>query len=126
MTPLSILIVDQHPIFRLGVHTVLGATADFAIVGEASTGAEGVRLATMLQPDLVLMSLHLADIDGIEATRRVLAACERTRVLVVTEAEHAAVISALLHAGAHGHLPRDSQPVDVVRAVRAVGRRRLQ
>jgi CheY-like chemotaxis protein len=81
---LRLLIADDHPLFRKGMRTLLGAAPDFALVGEAETGMEAVARSLALLPDVVLMDLQMPGGSGIEATREIVAASPTTRVLVVT------------------------------------------
>jgi DNA-binding NarL/FixJ family response regulator len=81
---LRVLVADDHLIFRDGLRVLLSSLADAELVGEAATGEEAVALASSLQPDLVLMDLQMPDLNGIEATRRILRDSPHTRVLVVT------------------------------------------
>lgn len=121
MTPLRVLIADDHPVFRDGIRALLEATAGVLIVGEATTGEEAATLAGQLAPDLILMDVGLPGINGIEATRRIVAARPETRVLVVTMFEDDANVFAALRAGAGGYILKDATKEEIRRAVQAVG-----
>ncbi len=121
MTPLRVLIADDHPVFRDGIRALLEATAGVLVVGEATTGEEAVALAGQLAPDLILMDVGLPGINGIEATRRIVAARPETRVLVVTMFEDDANVFAALRAGAGGYILKDATKEEIRRAVQAVG-----
>lgn len=121
MNKLRVLIADDHPFFRDGLHMLLDTTADIAVVGEAATGEEAVALAAELRPDIVLMDLKMPDPGGIEATRRILRADPGVRVLVLTMFEDDASVFAAMRAGARGYALKDAAKDDVLRAIRAVG-----
>jgi DNA-binding NarL/FixJ family response regulator len=93
---------------------------DIELVGEAATGAEAVDLATRLLPDVALMDIQMPDMDGIEATRRVIAASPMTRVLVVTMFEDDESVLTAMRAGARGYMVKGMRSADAIRAIRAV------
>ncbi len=117
---ISILLVDDQPLLRLGFRLVLDAQADMAVVGEAADGAEAVALAHGLRPDVVLMDVRMPGMDGIEATRRITGAAETTRVLILTTFDLDEYAYAGLRAGASGFLLKDVPPPDLLTAIRAV------
>jgi len=98
--PLRIMLAEDHPLFRRGMRTMLGAVPDFALVGEAENGRQAIELAVDLLPDIVLMDLQLPDISGIAATREILAASPNTKILVVTLFEDDDSVFLALRAGA--------------------------
>src|SRR6266545_5374430 len=122
MDSLRILLADDHPLFRHGLQTLLGATSDLEGVGEATTGEEAVRLAETLQPDLILMDLRMPGTSGIEATRRILHTSPHIRVLVLTMFEDDASVFTAMRAGARGYVLKDAEKDDLLRAIRAVAR----
>ena len=106
---LRVLLVDDHALFRRGLRRLL-AERGFEVVGEASNGEAGVRMAAELRPDLIAMDLHMPILSGVEATRRVCASDPDVRVLVLTMSdEESDVVDALL-AGASGYVLKDSEP----------------
>ncbi len=122
MDPLRILIADDHPLFRHGLRTLLGAAPDVEVVGEATTGAEAIQLAATLQPDVALMDIKMPGVNGIEATRHLARESPQVRVLVVTMFEDDASVFSAMRAGARGYILKDAEKDDILRAVRAVGR----
>ena len=122
MERLTILIADDHPLFRHGIAALLRAEPDLAVVGEATTGDETVGMAAELQPDVILMDIRMPGVNGIEATRRILHTSPHIRILVVTMFEDDASVFTAMRAGARGYILKDAQKVDLLRAIRAVGR----
>ena len=119
---LRVLIADDHPLFRDGMRGLLSTQPDIEVAGEATTGEEAVKLSGELEPDVVLMDVKMPGLGGIEATRRVLAANPRIRVLVVTMFEDDATVFTAMRAGARGYVLKDDEKDDVLGAIRAVGR----
>lgn len=123
MADLRVLVVDDHPLFRIGVSTLLAAEPGIEVVGEAAGGADAVTSAATLRPDVVVMDLHLPDLSGIQATRHIVAANPGTGVLMLTMADESESVFAAMRAGARGYLLKDAEPDEIVRAVQAVARR---
>lgn len=118
---LRIVIVDDHPLFRHGVRTLLSTTPDLDVVGEASCGEEAVGLAESLAPDIMLMDVRMPGASGIEVTRRIVAANPGIRVLILTMFEDDASVFMAMRSGAKGYILKDADKDDLLRAVRAVG-----
>lgn len=118
---LRILIADDHPLFRSGMHALLASDAETVVIGEATTGAEAIAKASSLQPDVILMDLQMPDIGGIEATRRILHTSPQIRILVVTMYEDDHSVFTAMRAGARGYLLKGASPDEVLRAIAAVG-----
>jgi len=116
----TVLIVDDQPLQRLGFRMLLEAAPDTEVVGEAAHGAEAVRRAAELRPDVVLMDIRMPGMDGIEATRRIIAAGGRSRVLVLTTFDLDEYAYAALRAGASGFLLKDAHPEELLAGIRAV------
>jgi DNA-binding NarL/FixJ family response regulator len=121
MDSLTVLIVDDHELFRDGVRALLSAQPDMECVGEATTGDEAVRRASELQPDVILMDVQMPGMSGVEATRQIIGSSPQIRVLVVTMFEDDALVFAAMRAGARGYLLKGARHEDMVRAIRAVG-----
>jgi DNA-binding NarL/FixJ family response regulator len=119
MTPIRILIADDHPVFRFGLRALLNAMPDTEVVGDATTGEAAIALAAEARPDVVLMDITMPGMGGIEAVRRICAAQPEVRVLMVTMLEDDSVFAAL-RAGARGYVVKGTEPAEVLRAIRAV------
>ena len=120
MDHIRILIADDHPLFRDGMHGLLDSVADAQVVGEATTGDEAVALAASLQPDVILMDIKMPGMNGIEATRQILYTSPHIAILVVTMLEDDDYVFAAMRAGARGYLLKGANQAEVLRAIRAV------
>ncbi|WP_315636717.1 MULTISPECIES: response regulator transcription factor [Microbacterium] len=119
MTPVRILLVDDHPIVRAGVRSLFDRRDDAEVVGEAASGEEAVMLARHLRPDVVLCDLRLgAGMDGVQTTAALRALDPAPAVLILTTFDRDAQILGAIEAGAAGYLLKDIDPEDIVRAVR--------
>ena len=115
-----VLLADDQQLLRTGFRMVLGAQPDLEVVGEAGNGTEAVELTAQLAPDVVLMDVRMPGMDGIEATRRIVASGAATRVLILTTFDLDEYAFAGLRAGASGFLLKDVPPDDLTAAIRAV------
>ena len=116
---IRLLVVDDHPVVRSGIVGMLGGEEDLDVAGQAADGAAAVELAGDLAPDVVLMDLRMPGLDGVEATRRILAAPAPPRVVVLTTYDTDGDILRAVEAGAIGYLLKDSPREDILAAVRA-------
>jgi DNA-binding NarL/FixJ family response regulator len=116
----TVLIADDQPLQRFGSRMLLESQDDMTVVGEAANGSEAVRMAAELHPDVVLMDIRMPGLDGIEATRRITAAGDRARILIVTTFDLDEYAYAGLRAGASGFLVKDAQPEELLAGIRAV------
>jgi DNA-binding NarL/FixJ family response regulator len=116
----TLLLVDDQPLLRLAYRTVLEIQPDLEVAGEAGDGQQAVVMTRALRPDVVLMDVRMPVLDGIEATRRIVATGSAARVLVLTTFNLDEYVYAALRAGASGFLLKDVPPADLVTGVRAV------
>ncbi|MEU8821141.1 response regulator transcription factor [Actinoplanes sp. NPDC048796] len=119
---ISVLLADDQLLVRAGFRALLNAEPGIQIVGEAADGLEAVKLARQTRPDVVLMDIRMPGVDGLEATRRIAAEPElaEVRVVILTTFELDEYVFEALRAGASGFLVKDTEPVELIRAVRAV------
>ncbi|WND36695.1 response regulator transcription factor [Streptomyces sp. BB1-1-1] len=116
----TVLIADDQPLQRFGFRMLLESQDDMTVVGEAANGAEAARMTAELRPDVVLMDVRMPGVDGIEATRRIVAGGGRTRVLILTTFDLDEYAYSGLRAGASGFLVKDAQPEELLSGIRAV------
>jgi DNA-binding NarL/FixJ family response regulator len=117
---IRIVLADDHMVVRAGLRTLLGGAKDIEIVGEASNGEEAVALVERLRPDVIVTDLSMCKLDGLEATRRIVASGSPTRALVLTMHREEEYLMAALDAGAAGYLVKSAAERELVDAVRAV------
>ncbi len=115
---IRIVVVDDHTLFRRGIIALLGGVADFAVVGEAADGLEGIRTIAALQPDVVLLDLNMPGISGIEAMQAILREAPGLPVVMLTVSENAEDLMAALKGGAQGYLLKNIDSDFLVDSVR--------
>ncbi|GAA1405054.1 response regulator [Catellatospora coxensis] len=115
-----VLLADDQPLVRSGLRVLIDETPDLAVVAEAGTGADAVRLTAETRPDVVVMDIRMPGMDGIEATRQITAAAGPTRVLMLTTFDEDAHVYGALRAGASGFLVKDMALDDILAAIRVV------
>jgi DNA-binding NarL/FixJ family response regulator len=115
----TVLLVDDHPMVRSGLSTLIGTTEDLEVIGEAEGGEQAVMMIADLEPDVVLMDLSMPGMDGVEATRLTLAANSDARVVVLTSFADEKRVSEALAAGAVGYLLKDCDGREVIAAIRS-------
>jgi two-component system response regulator NreC len=120
MKRIRIVLADDHAVVRQGFKMILAAQSDMDIVGEAGNGREAVELAESLKPDIVVMDVAMPELNGIEATRRLLASTPHARVVALSMHKDNVYVREILRAGARGYLLKDSVAADLVSAIRAV------
>ena len=112
-----ILIIDDHPLFRKGVRQLIEMAPHLDVVGEASSGEQGVVLAKELDPDLILLDLHMAGMSGIETLRAIRDAGLDCRVVILTVSDQADDLVAAIRSGADGYLLKDMEPEDLLKSI---------
>jgi DNA-binding NarL/FixJ family response regulator len=115
---IRVLIVDDHAVVRQGLRMFIEMQKDMEVVGEGTNGIEAVELATQLKPDVILLDLIMPQMDGVEATQRILEAAPHSRVLILTSFGEDDKVFPAVRAGAQGYLLKDIQPNELVKAVR--------
>lgn len=118
----KVLLIDDHHILRVSLSRMLAAEDDIEVVGSAGDGDEAAALVAETDPDVVLMDLSMPHVDGVEATRRIVAAGSKARIVVLTSFSDRDRIIDALDAGAIGYLLKDAEPDDLLRGVRAAAR----
>jgi len=123
----SVLIIDDHPLFRKGLIQLIQTADEFDIVGEASGGHDGIALAHSLKPDMILLDLNMKDMSGIDVLKALKPADIDSRIIMLTVSDHAEDLVAALRAGADGYLLKDMEPEDLLANIRsaALGRMTL-
>ena len=121
-TPITVLVVDDHPVVRSGLVSLLAVEPDLSVVGEAADGAEALACVATLAPDVVLMDLRMPGMDGADATARIVSDHPGTRVLVLTTFDTDDDILRAVEAGASGYLLKDTRRDELVDAIRAAAR----
>ena len=119
---ISVVLVDDHAVVRAGLKAVLGSAKDIQVIGEGNNGKDALSLAERLNPDVIVMDLSMAEMDGAEATRKLVANKVRGRVLILTMHAEDSYLIPLLEAGASGYLVKSAADRELVDAVRAVAK----
>jgi DNA-binding NarL/FixJ family response regulator len=120
MTPVRIVLADDHTIMRQGLRLVLEREADFAVINEANNGRDAVDIAVRENPDVIIMDIAMPLLNGIDATKKIVAERLKTAVIILSMHSDEAYILRALRAGARAYLLKDSADADLIQAVRAV------
>lgn len=123
--PQSILIVDDHPLFRKGVIQLIQAAPEFHFVGEAPSGREGIQLARSLHPDMILLDLNMKDMNGVEVLKTLKDEGLDSRIIMLTVSDQAEDLMAALQAGADGYLLKDMEPEDLMQQLAEAARGKI-
>lgn len=118
--PIRVLVADDHALFRDGMRALLASLGGIEVAGEAASGGAALELARELRPDVILMDLRMPDMDGLEATRRIVADDPGARVIVLTMHEDDDSVFAAVRAGARGYLLKGARQDELVRAIETV------
>lgn len=120
MKTIRMILADDHTLFREGLSALFQSISDIEVVGEAQTGSQVIDKAAELQPDVILMDIQMPDVNGIEATRRIVKANPQIGVIVVTMFEDDDSVFAAMRAGARGYILKGADQDEMLRAIRAV------
>jgi two-component system nitrate/nitrite response regulator NarL len=121
----TVIVIDDHPLFRKGVADLIGMEPSLRLAGEAADGESGIRLALDTDPDLVLLDLNMKDLDGIATLQRLRAADLDARVIMLTVSDNEEDVIAALRAGADGYLLKDMEPEDILACLKRATQGRL-
>jgi two-component system nitrate/nitrite response regulator NarL len=124
-SPQSVVIVDDHPLFRRGLIQLLNTVSQFRLVGEAANGRHGIELVMRLRPDLLLLDLNMKDMSGLDVLKAIKASELETRVVLVTVSDQADDLVAALRGGADGYLLKDMEPEQMVESIEAAAAGRV-
>lgn len=120
MKPIRVLIADDHALFREGLRAILKAIPDIEIVGEAGTGQDALNLASELKPDVILMDVQMPDLNGVEATERILKTQPNAGIIIVTMLEDDDSLFSAMRAGARGYVLKGADKAEMLKSIRAV------
>lgn len=120
MATTRLIVADDHQILRQGLVALLGVQSDLEIVGQASDGREAVALARELNPDVIVMDVAMPNLNGIDASRQIVASVPSAKVIILSAHGHQRMIAEALRSGASGYVPKDSAMEELVEAIRAV------
>ncbi len=123
--PIGVLVVDDHPVVRKGIRSLLAEENDIQVVGEAVNGLEAVQQVELLKPDVILMDLVMPVMNGVDAIKKIILAHPEARILVMTSFAADDQVFPSIKAGALGYMLKDSDPEDLVRMIRQVHRGEL-
>ena len=119
-TPIRVLLVDDHALFRDGLRAIFMAVTDIEVVGEAASGEEAVQQALELQPEVILMDIQMEGMNGIDACKRILAELPQTRIVMLTMLEDSDSLFAAMVVGAKSYVLKGARRADVLKTIRAV------
>jgi DNA-binding NarL/FixJ family response regulator len=117
---IRVMLVDDHPVVRQGLHGMLASVADIAVVGEAADGASALEQVALLKPDVILMDIRMMGLDGIQTTQKMVALNPDAKIIILTAHDDQEYLLRAFEAGAHGYLLKNIARNDLVASVRAV------
>jgi len=120
MKKIKILLVDDHSVVRSGLRSIFKTNKDFTVIGEASNGIDGVRMASRLKPDVIILDISMPKMNGIEATRLIKEKHPEIKVLILTIQEKEEYVYEMIKAGANGYVLKDAEKQDIFLAVRSI------
>lgn len=118
--PTTVLLVDDHPLYRRGLAGLLATTPDLVVVGQGGSGREAVDQVGRLRPDVVVLDLTMPELDGVEACREIVATAPSTAVLILTMSDDDDLVFRAMQAGARGYVVKTAEPAAVLTAIRTV------
>jgi len=121
----SLIVIDDHPLFRKGVADLISMDDELVLIGEAASGAEGIDLATTLNPDLILLDLNMKGMDGIETLKRLKERDINSRVIMLTVSDDEEDVVTALRSGADGYLLKDMEPEDTLKCLHQASQGRI-
>ena len=122
MPRLRVLLADAHAVVRQGLRLILSSQPDIEVLAEAGNGRQAVELATRLKPDVAVVDVSMPELNGIEATRRIVESSPHTRILALSMHKDAVYVREILRAGARGYLLKDAVDTEFLTAIRAIAR----
>lgn len=117
---IGIMIVDDHAMVSSGLRLIIENEHDMKVVGEAGTGEAAIEMATKLNPDIIIMDIALPDMNGVEATERILGICPSTRIIALTMYPEEAYLEAFIKAGGLGYVPKSAADRNLITTIRSV------
>ncbi len=120
MAIIHLLVVDDHTLFRQGLISLLRSNPQFQVDGEATGGEESLRMAPVLKPDIILMDVQMPQVDGVEATRRLLEAMPQARIMMLTVSEESQELLSAIQAGARGYILKNADAEELFQAIQRV------
>lgn len=118
--PISIMLADDHTMFRQGIRQILATEPDFVVIGEAGDGEQACLLAEELRPDVLIMDIHMPRMDGVRATRRIMQQSDPPAIVILTMSHQDDYVFEAIKGGARGYFVKDSDASKLINAVRAV------
>ncbi len=120
MSPIKVVVADDHPVVRSGIRTLLDKVVDIEVLGEAATGGQALELVNKLQPDILLLDMEMPDLNGREVAQKLRSNNSRVRILALSAYDDPVYIRELLESGAAGYLVKEEAPETIVDAIRGV------